>query len=184
MLASMLGIGFYHYSLPLVQTTQNQKAKDDGRNEELVEILPVLHIYALVDLVAVSLSCVVAIGWTADPNALSLHDFYKFRLVRAYLGGSNPRRAMNNSEITDSVEGDDVRMSELANCSCGGPYHLVNVTLNLTAGHDLATAQRSSALRAIQAVLRIAAYRLQIDFAVHGRQADPGHRGRNLRRGG
>jgi len=138
LLAFMLGIGLYNHSLAKFEQPQDEELR-------LIEILPVLHIYALIDLIAVALACVVAIGWTADPNALSLHDFYKFRLVRAYLGASNPRRALKNSQITESVEGDDVKMSQLANCSRGGPYQLVNTTLNLTAGHDLATAQRSSA---------------------------------------
>lgn len=134
LLALMLGIGLYH-----------QQAFGDPYNDRPPENLPVLHIYALIDLIAVSLSCVVAIGWTADPNAVSLHDFYKYRLVRAYLGASNPRRSTGNSEITDSVEGDDVLLRDLDNCARGGPYPLVNVTLNLVASKDLSTAQRSSA---------------------------------------
>src|SRR4030095_8807968 len=35
---------------------------------------------------------ILALGWMADPNALSLHTFYKMRLVRAYLGASNKER--------------------------------------------------------------------------------------------
>src|SRR5262249_27592503 len=34
---------------------------------------------------------VAALGWMVDPNAVSMHQFYKGRLVRAYLGASNVR---------------------------------------------------------------------------------------------
>lgn len=101
--------------------------------------------YALLDVVTVAVSFVVAMGWTADPNSLSMHEFYKARLVRAYLGASNPRRELRHGEITDAIEGDDLRMADLQNCQRGGPYHLINTTLNLVGGRDLATAQRSSA---------------------------------------
>ena len=89
---------------------------------------------------------VIALGWMADPNALSLHTFYKSRLVRAYLGASNPLRKIQKKEITDTADGDDLELKQVATCARGGPYHLVNTTLNLVAGGDLATAQRSAAV--------------------------------------
>jgi hypothetical protein len=93
-----------------------------------------------------ALTWVVTLGWMADPNSLSMHSFYRARLVRAYLGASNIMRAGGRKEITESVEGDDLLLSELANCRQGAPYHLINTTLNLVGGRDLATAQRSSAM--------------------------------------
>ncbi|MGH7925178.1 MAG: hypothetical protein ACREQH_11385 [Candidatus Binatus sp.] len=94
---------------------------------------------------AVMLGWVGTLGWYVDPNALSLHNFYKARLTRAYLGASNPARRIATSEITDAVSGDDVALSSLQNCQYGGPYHLINTTLNLVGGHDLGTAQRLAA---------------------------------------
>src|SRR5205814_2225920 len=35
-------------------------------------------------LLGVLLSWVVVLGWTADPNQLSMHLFYRARLIRAY----------------------------------------------------------------------------------------------------
>lgn len=102
--------------------------------------------HASLVLLATSLGWVVALGWLADPNMLSMHLFYKSRLVRAYLGASNPQRQLRPREITESVEGDDVLLSDLKNCQRGAPYHLINTTLNLAAGRDLTTAQRSSAM--------------------------------------
>lgn len=88
---------------------------------------------------------ILALGWVADPNALSLHTFYKARLVRAYLGASNLARRRDRNDIADPDPYDDVRLKDM-NCSRhGGPYHLVNTTLNLVGGRDLVTAQRWAA---------------------------------------
>jgi hypothetical protein len=101
--------------------------------------------HAVVGLLTLALGWVIALGWLADPNALSLHSFYKARLVRAYMGASNPVRRDQKAEITEAVRGDDVSLKDLNNCHRGAPYHLINTTLNLIGGRDLSTAQRSSA---------------------------------------
>jgi hypothetical protein len=98
--------------------------------------------YLTLALLTLSLGWTIAIGWMSDPNWLSMHLFYKARLVRAYLGASNPNRKIQ--EITESAIGDDILMYDLTNCRKGAPYHLVNTTLNLIGAKDLATAQRSS----------------------------------------
>jgi len=101
--------------------------------------------YLVLGLLAAIGVWVAALGWMVDPNAVSMHQFYKGRLVRAYLGASNMRRyKLRNKEISETVAGDDLPLKSLANCDRGGPYHLVNTTLNLSAGRDLATAQRSA----------------------------------------
>jgi hypothetical protein len=101
---------------------------------------------AIFGLLALSLGLVIALGWLADPNALSMHQFYRDRLVRAYLGASNAARRIRLKNISDSVEGDDVLLQQMKNCQRGAPYHIINTTLNLAAGRDIATAQRSSAM--------------------------------------
>ncbi len=105
-----------------------------------------LHSWRVVlGLLAAVVVWVVALGWMVDPNSVSMHQFYKGRLVRAYLGASNIRRRRHGKkEITESVAGDDLLLKSLNNCDRGGPYHLINTTLNLVGGRDLATAQRSA----------------------------------------
>jgi hypothetical protein len=104
-----------------------------------------LNWHLVIGLLAAICVWVAALGWMVDPNAVSMHQFYKGRLVRAYLGASNVRRFKHrNKEITETVAGDDLPLKLLINCDRGGPYHLVNTTLNLVAGRDLATAQRSA----------------------------------------
>ena len=92
--------------------------------------------------IALLLGAVIALGWLADPNLLSMHGFYRARLTRAYLGASNAAR--KNEEITDAAPGDDIRMTALWNHDAGAAYHLVNTTLSLVGGSDLAMSQRSA----------------------------------------
>ena len=104
-----------------------------------------LSILTLVSLVSICLGWVVAMGWLADPNALTIHAFYKARLIRAYLGASNAeRRAATQADVTDAVPGDDVLLVDLKNTDHGAPYHLVNTMLNLVGGSDLSTQARAS----------------------------------------
>lgn len=102
----------------------------------------VVYSSAAAGIVAIVAAWVVGLGWMADPNQLSIHAFYKARLVRAYMGASNPNREAE--QITESAVGDDVPLKELRNCERGAPYHLLNATLNLVGGRDLSTAQRSA----------------------------------------
>ncbi len=99
---------------------------------------------AALGVLAAALVWVMALGWMVDPNMVSMHQFYKGRLVRAYLGASNATRFHQNKDIAEAVAGDDIHLKELKNCQRGAPYHLINTTLNLVAGRDLATAQRSA----------------------------------------
>ncbi len=101
----------------------------------------------IISLIAIILGWVLALGWLADPNSLTIHAFYKARLVRAYMGASNPQRAQaTEADITDAVPGDDVLLTQLRNTDRGAPYHLVNTMLNLVGGGDLATQARASEL--------------------------------------
>jgi hypothetical protein len=87
----------------------------------------------------------LAFGWSTDPNNLSMHAFYRARLVRAYLGASNLDRRSTQALIDDAVAGDDVRLTDMQNTVRGAPYHLVNATLNLSGDSELGSVQRRAA---------------------------------------
>ena len=92
----------------------------------------VFYPQAILALIGVALAFVVGLGWLTDPNYLSLHAFYRARLVRAYLGASNAKRGTNAAEITEAVDGR--RPASLdRGTDVGpdrrGPYQLVNTTL-------------------------------------------------------
>jgi len=73
-------------------------------------------------------------------NTFSLHGMYRDRLIRAYLGASNPKRRA--SAFTGFCSGDDVPMAALDPTL--RPFHVVNLTLNLVAGQRLAWQQRKA----------------------------------------
>jgi len=84
------------------------------------------------------------LAWRVDINEFSMHHFYKNRLVRCYLGASNVKRAPN--PFTGFDPDDDVSLSDFkASKGYTGPYHIVNTTLNLSAGGDLAWQERKGA---------------------------------------
>ena len=103
------------------------------------------RLLAMFGCISTVMGWVLSVGWLLDPNMLTVHAFYKARLVRAYMGASNDARAKaTHAEITEAVPGDDVPLRYLKNTSHGAPYHLVNTTLNLVGARDLATVQRFS----------------------------------------
>jgi len=78
-------------------------------------------------------------SWRIDVNVFAFHMFYRNRLVRCYLGASNPRRA--NHPFTGFDGDDSVAIKDLRQ----RPYHLVNAALNITRGTRLAWQERKAA---------------------------------------
>lgn len=72
-------------------------------------------------------------------SRFSLHALYRERLVRAYLGASNTRR--NPDRFTGFDPGDNIRLYELRgtlkNSQLIRPFHLLNMTLNLSSSDRL-----------------------------------------------
>jgi hypothetical protein len=73
-----------------------------------------------------------------DANKFSLYAMYRVRLIRAFLGASNPRRKPH--PFTGFDPNDNLRMAELPS----RPLHVVNATLNLVKGENLAWQQRKA----------------------------------------
>jgi hypothetical protein len=73
-------------------------------------------------------------------NTFSLHAMYRDRLIRAYLGASNPDRRA--SRFTGFASNDDIPMADLD--PGRRPFHVVNLTLNLVAASRLAWQQRKA----------------------------------------
>ncbi len=74
-----------------------------------------------------------------DVNDFSLHHFYRNRLVRCYLGASNPERTPQ--PFTGFDPGDDVALKDFA-ANYPGPYPILNAALNITSGEELGYATR------------------------------------------
>ena len=103
------------------------------------------------------------LAWRVDINEFSMHHFYKNRLVRCYLGASNKNRRPN--PFTGFDGRDDLHMSRLKTIveppdshdshskivvepletPYLGPYPILNATLNLSVGKQLAWQERKGA---------------------------------------
>ncbi len=94
-----------------------------------------------------------------DINAFSMHNFYRNRLIRCYIGASDDNRNQDRWTGFDMQE-HCVRLCEMANTlprslrkpNCPsykdlpyqGPYHILNTTLNLVGGENLAWQKRKA----------------------------------------
>ncbi len=81
----------------------------------------------------------LALSWRVDVNEFSLHHFYRNRLVRCYLGASNPDR--KPEPFTGFDPADDVSLCDFAD-NYPGPYPILNAALNITGGEELGYATR------------------------------------------
>lgn len=79
-------------------------------------------------------------------NVFSLHAMYRSRLIRAYMGASNPARRAN--PFTGFDPADNLKMSALGLNGDEGrrekPLHVVNMALNLVKGENLAWQERKA----------------------------------------
>jgi hypothetical protein len=96
------------------------------------------------------------LAWRVDVNEFSMHHFYRNRLVRAYLGASRSRRHRRPNAFTGLDMDDDIKLwrftsqdqstlnDALSDCRLGyqGPFPVINATLNMTAGDELAYRER------------------------------------------
>jgi hypothetical protein len=83
-------------------------------------------------------------SWRLDINRFSMHQFYRNRLARCYLGASNdmPRTPQ---PFTGFDPNDDVKLADIARRKPLQPYPIINTALNLVGGSELAWQQRKAA---------------------------------------
>jgi hypothetical protein len=106
------------------------------------------HAHATLDtsgrtLVAAFVAFLVAalvLGWRVDINKFSLYMMYRNRLVRAYFGASSAARQPH--PFTGFDPEDDPQFADMQDQR---PYHIVNTSLNLVSGEELAWQTRKAA---------------------------------------
>jgi hypothetical protein len=89
---------------------------------------------------------VLLFGLCVDINKFSLHNMYKNRLIRCYLGASNTRR--NQQQFTGLDEGDDFALRAMGGSDKAPlqrPFHILNTALNISQGSNLAWQERKAA---------------------------------------
>jgi hypothetical protein len=82
----------------------------------------------------------LVLGWRVDINKFSLYMMYRNRLVRAYFGASSARRKPH--PFTGFDPDDDPQFADLQEQR---PYHIINTSLNLVSGEELAWQTRKAA---------------------------------------
>lgn len=92
-------------------------------------------------LLLASIAAALLLNWAINVNTFSLHGMYRMRLMRAFLGASNPGR---RPEPFTQFDPDDSRREEQMLHRAGAPVHIINTTLNLVGTHHLAWRQRKA----------------------------------------
>ena len=80
-------------------------------------------------------------------NEFSMHNFYRNRLVRAYLGATRPRdeRVKTSNPFTSLDKSDDLKLSTFTNDNgYYGPYLVMNTALNASEIDDLSRQDRKA----------------------------------------
>jgi hypothetical protein len=101
----------------------------------------------------------LVMGVFVNINKFSLHGAYRDRLVRAYLGASRVAAERTPDPLTGFDEGDNLSLADIGH---DRPLHLVNATLNLVGGKDLAWQDRKAApfsVSRLHAGSRVVGYR-------------------------
>lgn len=98
-----------------------------------------------------SLAVAVVMSLLVDVNEFSMHGFYRNRLVRSYLGATRAEER-NPHPFTGFDPADDLPLADLdsqprngPSSSYQGPIPILNATLNLTRGEELAWQTRKGA---------------------------------------
>ncbi len=81
------------------------------------------------------------LSWRLDINEISMHNFYRHRLARAYLGASRIEER-RPAYFTGFDPDDDLWLSDLANSK--GPIQILNTSINITSGHELGYQERKA----------------------------------------
>ena len=97
----------------------------------------------------VVVTIVGVVAWKAvNINRFSLHALYRNRLVRAFLGSSNPGREKTRNPFTGFDESDNLPVCELWPPRKPGqpwrPFHVINIALNIVSSKKLAWQERKA----------------------------------------
>ncbi len=97
------------------------------------------------DVLALAILALTAgvLGRLISSTRFSLHDMYRSRLVRTFLGASRPSSERTPSRFTGFDAGDELAIDELA--AIGRPFHIVNSTMDLVGDRKLAVDQTKAA---------------------------------------
>ena len=119
------------------------------RSLSVDEIGSTAALLVAIGIVAALLVFGIVSGRLIDTNMFSLHAMYRARLIRAYLGASRPEGDRDPNPFTGFDDNDNLHLRDLwpRPVPAGGnqhPLHVINATLNLVAGENLAWQERKA----------------------------------------
>ncbi|MEO6333625.1 MAG: patatin-like phospholipase family protein [Pyrinomonadaceae bacterium] len=135
--------------------------------------IPMYHAYVLSGssadtlllMLVVLAAAGIAMGFVVNVNKFSLHGAYRDRLTRAYLGASNPKR--NQNTFTGFDDSDNLELHDLEGQR---PFHVINATVNLVGGKNLAWQNRKAASFTMTPLhcgsWAVRGYRRSVDYCV------------------
>ena len=120
-------------------------------NASLYGLWPVpghtLHLWPLFIWTGALFGLAVLLSSRVNINEFSMHRFYRNRLVRCYLGASRAKERRRPNPFTGFDPADDMELTDLQDGNdknYDGPFPLINTTLNLVKGQDLAWQERKA----------------------------------------
>jgi hypothetical protein len=142
-----------------IDAVQHLKIWSEYRNGGAGWLLTSISKHGLWWAVPGCVAVAVVMAWRVDVNEFSMHLFYRNRLVRCYLGASNENRSPNR--FTGFDADDDIPLKDLKTPRedialngeprmakdeklYDGPYPILNASLNLVKGKDLAWQERKA----------------------------------------
>jgi len=125
---------------PLVTSSPRASTVEIGSNtcQYWCALSQFANLAPLALLCGLLLGLALFLGWRVDVNEFSLHNAYRNRLVRCYLGATNPDR--HAQPFTGFDDNDNIPMEGLIDAAA--PFHIVNATLNAVKANDLALQAR------------------------------------------
>lgn len=105
-----------------------------------------IHPWGPLLLFFVPIAIFLLFGWRVDVNEFSMNSFYRNRLTRCYLGATNGERDPNPLTGFDDRDTRGLQIACLQpSAGYSGPLPIINTTLNLSFGEDLAWQERKAA---------------------------------------
>ena len=99
------------------------------------------RLFVVFFLTGITLFFGIVMGFFINVNTFSLHATYCDRLIRAFLGASRTRGTRKPHLFTGFDPDDNIKLHELKSEK---PFHLINATLNLIKGKELAWQERKA----------------------------------------
>lgn len=132
------------YNFTGIEITRSVFCKEPVYYHDPATIMRILiNVYGWYLLAALTLLVAIGsvMGSFVNINKFSLHAAYRDRLIRAYLGASRKRTERKPNPFTGFDENDNIQMEKLTQTK---PLHIINQTLNLVRGKNLAWQDRKA----------------------------------------